>query len=130
VRKRGFETCAECDEVFNCAILLRRKVAQWVPAPKNLRQIQEAGLEHWLREQRERQGLVEELLRSYNEGRSMSLYCNACARMPTDLIHQAVKEVRKRIMSENIDDSDMRSKAKILKSIIKDTAVKFNINMS
>ena len=129
VKKHGFETCTECSEVFNCAIFLRRKVVEWIPATDNLHQIKKVGLENWLEEQKGRQTLVEKLLRNYNEGRSMIFYCKACTRMPINLINQAIKEAKKKIVSEKIDDSDMKSKAKILKSTIKDITTKSNINM-
>ena len=64
-----------------------------------------------------------------NEGRSMSFYCKACARMSIELINEAVKEAKKRIISEKVDKSDVKSKAKILKSIIKDIALASNVNM-
>ncbi len=130
VKRHGLETCNECSEIFNCAIFLRRKVAEWIPAADNLLQIKEVGLENWLKEQKERQALVEELLQNYNEGRSMSFYCKACTRMPVNLINDAMEEAKKKIMSEKIDNFDIKSRAKILKSIIKDMAIKSSINMN
>ena len=129
VKKHGFENCTECDEVFNCKIFVRRKVAQWVPAFDNLRRIKESGLKDWLKEQKERQALVEELLDNYNEGRSMSFFCKACARMPINLIHDTLKESEEKIASDEIDKSDIKAKAKLLKSALKNKAVKYNINM-
>jgi hypothetical protein len=129
VKKHGFETCTECKEIFNCEIFLRRKVAEWIPAIDNLHQIKEFGLENWLNKQKERQALVEELLHNYNEGRSMSFFCKACARIPINLIYDAVKESNKKIVIDVIDKSDIKAKAKILKSAIKGKAVKYNINM-
>jgi hypothetical protein len=116
--------------MFNCEIFLRRKVTEWIPAADNLRQIKEFGLENWLKEQKDRQALVEELLGNYNEGRSMSFFCKACARMPVNLIRDAVEESNKKIVSEEIDKSDVKAKAKILKSIINDKAVQNDINMN
>jgi len=104
-------------------------VVEWIPAADNLRQIKEVGLENWLKEQKERQVLVEELLRNYNEGRSMSFYCKACTRMPINLIKRAMEEANKKLVSKKIDNSDLKSKAKILKSIIKDITIRSNINM-
>jgi hypothetical protein len=130
VKKHRFETCAECNEIFNCEIFIRRKVMEWIPAADNLRQIEELGLENCLKEQRERQTLVEELLQNYNEGRSMSFYCKTCTRMPINLINEAMKQAKKKIVSEKIDNSDMKLKAKIMKSLIKDMAVRSNINMN
>lgn len=130
VKKHGFKTCAECGEIFNCAIFLRRKVDEWIPAADNLRQIKEGGLENWLREQKERQILVEELLQNYNEGRSMSFYCSACAKMPVSLVNKAAKEGKKKIVSDKLDKSHIKMRAKIMKSVIKDMAEKYNISMN
>ena len=59
----------------------------------------------------------------------MSFFCKACARIPVNLIHDAVEESNKKIVSEGIDKSDIKARAKTLKSAIKDKAVKYNINM-
>jgi len=130
VKKRKFETCIECEEVFRCDIFLRRKVAEWISAADNLRQIKEVGLQDWLNEQRERQALVEELLESYDEGRSMSFYCRVCARMVIELIDKAIQETKKKLLSDNADELDMKSKARILKAVIKDLALEANVDLS
>ncbi len=130
VKKHGFETCTECEEVFQCEIFLRRKVADWIPAVDNLRQIKEVGLESWLNEQRQRQALLEELLQNYNEGRSMSFYCKVCSRMSINLINKAIEEAKEKFVSEKAAKSDVKSKAKILKAAIKDLALKGNVNLN
>ena len=130
VKKHRFETCAECSEIFDCAIFLRRKVIEWIPAADNLRQIKEVGLENLLKEQQERHALVEELLQNYNEGRSMSFYCKVCSRMPVELINKAIKEVKEKLISEKVNETDIKSKAKILKAIIKELALKANVNLN
>jgi hypothetical protein len=128
VKKHGFETCTECSEIFNCAIFTRRKVTEWIPAADNLYQIANTGLEKWQKEQQERQNLVEELLHNYNEGRSTGFYCKVCARMSIDMINRAIKESKKKFNHENVDQSDVKSKARILKLTFKDLALKNNIN--
>ena len=90
VKKHGYKHCTECNEIFICQIFQRRNVEEWIPAVENLRQIQKKGLEYWVIEQAERQELLEELLHQYNEGRSMSLYCKASARMPVMMIKKAM----------------------------------------
>ncbi len=130
VEKHGFETCAECREIFDCAIFLRRKVAEWIPAAANLRRIEEAGLESWLSEQAERQALLEELLQNYNEGRSMALYCKACARMSIDSITQAIVKAKENLAGEKVDASDVKSRARMLKAVIHDVAAEANIDLS
>jgi hypothetical protein len=108
---------------------MRRKVIEWVPAADNLRQIKKVGLERWLRKQKERQALLEELLHDYNEGRSMNLYCKVCARMPIDLINKTIKEAKEKLASEKTGKSDMKSKAMLLKTVIIKLALKANINL-
>jgi hypothetical protein len=129
VKKHEFETCIECKEVFTCDIFLRRKVAEWIPAVDNLDQTKKVGLEKWLEEQKERQALLERLLKNYNEGRSMSFYCKTCARMSVGLINKAVKEANKKFVTEKVDKSDIKSKAKILKTVFKDLALKADVNL-
>jgi len=72
---------------------------------------------------------LEELLRNYNEGRSMSFYCKLCARVPIDLINEAIKRAKEKLASKKVDNSDMKSKARALKAVIKDLALKVNINL-
>ena len=129
VKKRKFKTCTECEEIFHCSIFLRRKVAEWIPAADNLRQIKEVGLQDWLNEQRTRHALLEELIESDNEGRSMGFYCRVCARMGIELINRALQETKKKLLSDSIDESDMKSKAQILKAVIKDLALETNVDL-
>ena len=126
--KRGLVTCIECDD-YPCERLLR---IYWASdqesrtAQKNLERIREAGLEMWLKEQRERRLLVENLLDNYNDGRSMSFYCAASMLMPPELINKAVDEM---LATYRGDDLDIKAKAKALRAIIDDLASKSNINL-
>jgi hypothetical protein len=130
VKKHRFKTCTECDEMFDCSIFVRRKVAEWIPAAHNLHQIREAGIENWLAEQKERQVLLEILLQNFNEGRSMNLYCKVCARMPIDLIREAMEETREKLATEKVNSSDMKSKAKVFRSVIQNLSLESNIDLS
>jgi len=86
-------------------------------------------MEGWLKEQRERRLTVEELLDNYNDGRSMSFYCLACTLMPVNLINQAVDEMKQRLSDNQIDDSDIKAKAKALRAIIRDLASESGIDL-
>jgi hypothetical protein len=130
VKKHAYETCSECGEIFTCDIFLRRKVVEWIPAAENLRQMKEAGLENWLSEQKERQALLEALLENYNEGRSMSFYCRVCARLGIESIKKAIGEIKEQLLNQNIDELDMKSKARILKTAIEDLALEANVDVS
>lgn len=129
-KEHGYETCTECSDTFHCPIFLRRRVEEWIPAADNLRQIKEVGLDGWTREQNERQALLENLVQNYNEGRSMNLYCKVCARMSIDLINKTIAEAKEKLADEEVDASDVKSRAKVLKAVIKELALKNNINLN
>ncbi|MBN1559037.1 DUF3795 domain-containing protein [candidate division KSB1 bacterium] len=129
VKKHQYETCSDCRHLFHCAIFVRRKVAEWIPAAENLRQINKVGLASWTREQEKRQALLERLLEEYNEGRSMSLFCKVCARMPIDLINRAREETAAALAREK-DKSDLKAKARLFKTVIKDIAAAANIDLN
>ena len=99
------------------------------PALPNLNRIREAGLETYLEEQRERRLLVEHLLANYNEGRSMSFYCAACALMPPALIRQAIGEMERMLASEQVDGSNLKAKAKAMRAVVQDLASKTGIDL-
>jgi len=118
VKKHGFDNCAGCSDVFKCTVHTRRKVAEWIPAADNLCQIQASSSVTWLEEQKERQSVLEELLQNYNEGRSMSFYCKVCAAIPVDSLRQAIKKAKAKFKSEQVGNSDLKTKARMLKDII------------
>jgi len=76
----------------------------------------------WLKEQRRRRLLLENLLANYNEGRSMSFYCLATLLMPPELIDEAISELKEKLASNQIDGSDIKAKAKALRGIIQSLA--------
>jgi len=142
VTKRGLFTCADCDE-YPCERLLRvlgveeglDSFISHRPALPNLDRIREVGLEIYLEEQRERRLLVEQLLADYNEGRSVSFYCRACALMPPDLVRQAIGEMERmqprlgRRPSPNKDGSDLKAKAKAMRTAIQNLALQAGIDL-
>ncbi len=73
--------------------------------------------------------MLEELLRDYNEGRSMSFYCKACARMPVDLIDRSIKMAKEKLACEKMDRSDLRTKANLVKAMIKDIALGAGVSL-
>ena len=59
----------------------------------------------------------------------MSFYCKICARMPIDSINKSIKEAKVKFDSEIVDKSGIKSKAKIIKAVIKDLALNTGINL-
>jgi hypothetical protein len=129
VKKRGYETCTECEDLFECSIYLRRKVVEWIPAAANLGQIKASGLRPWLAEQMARQALVEALLRDYNEGRSMSFYCKACARLPVEAIQGAMSCAQGEILREDIAEADLKSRARRMKAALQEAAERLEVDL-
>jgi len=99
------------------------------PALPNLDRIREVGLETFLGEQRERRLLVERLLANYNEGRSMTFYCAACALMPPDLIRQAIDEMEQLLTSKQVNELDLKAKARAMRSLVRELASKSGIDL-
>jgi hypothetical protein len=130
VKKHKLDYCSECGELDECAIFLRRKVRDWIPVVDNLHRIAEDGLDVWLREQEQRQTVLEELLEHYNDGRSMSFYCRACARLPIELVQQALQQAKEMIVNRHVEAADVKSKARLVKDIFKDLALQANINLN
>ncbi|MEA2075278.1 MAG: DUF3795 domain-containing protein [Euryarchaeota archaeon] len=131
VKKYGFGTCADCRE-YPCE-RYERRLAKYPEdlktAQENLDAIKKSGLDNWLKGQRERRLLVENLRDNYNDGRSMSFYCKVCTVLPVEVINNAIEEARGKIVSNEISDSDMKSRARILKAIIQERSLNSGINV-
>ena len=133
VKKHGFETCAECEELFKCTIFTRRYRAKRLLDRLDGGDVTADGLaelKNWLQNQRERQNMVELLLQEYNDGRSMTYHCKVCSRMSLNLISMAIKESNEKYITKIIDHSDIKLKVKIFKEIINNIAIKSQINLS
>ncbi len=136
VVKRGLFTCADCDE-YPCERLLRvlgveeglDSFLSHKPALPNLDRIREVGLETYLGERKERRLLVEHLLANYNEGRSMSFFCAASALMPPNLIRQAIAEMERMLTNNQVNGSDLKAKAKAMRSSIQELASQAGIDL-
>jgi len=133
VKKRGLATCAECDdfpcEKNNPEAHQYEYFVTHKPCISNLHRIKEVGLETWLAEQRERRLMLENLLANYNDGRSMSFYCLAAALMPLGLIDKAISELKEKLISNQVDSSDIKAKAKALRTIIQGLAQESGIEL-
>jgi len=132
VIKKGLLTCIECEE-YPCERYTRRgwgtdQVSR--AAQDSLSNIKDAGIESWLSEQKERRLAVEELLDSYNDGRSMSFYCLACTLMPVNLLNQSISIIKQRLSDSQIDSSDTKATAKALREIIQSLASEADIDLT
>ena len=94
VKKRNFETCAECSE-YPCS-----KINKWDKydsfishkvSLSNLELIKGKGIEQFLTQQKRRIELLELMLEKFNEGRSKSFFCIATALLPIEDLEKGLK---------------------------------------
>ncbi len=137
VTERGLEVCGECDE-FPCTA----KYGSWMSdeaqydsfvtyqrVADNMEFIKEQGVERYVELQKTRIDLLETMLKSYNDGRSKSFYCIAATLLPTEDIEAALVETKRGIETENIPLEDHKTRAKMLKSLLKGKAMKQGIEL-
>jgi hypothetical protein len=118
VKKKNFETCAECNE-FPCS-----NINKWDNydsfishrvSLSNLRLIKEEGIAKFFSQQKKRIKLLEDMLEQFNEGRSKSFYCIATALLPVHDLEMALIESIEKIKHEKIATNNLKSKSKILR---------------
>jgi len=102
VVKKGLESCGQCKE-FPClkfkpwlkdaekhdSFLTHQKIL------KNLAFIKKRGLKEFVEQQSERIGLLNAMLKGFDDGRSKSYYCVAAAVMETGELKEAISEAGK-----------------------------------
>lgn len=95
-KNKRLETCADCGD-FPCG-----KMKNWDSADsfvshknslENLRYIRGNGLPSFIRQQGVRIELLERMIKKYDDGRSKSFFCLACALLPLKDITAAFKEI-------------------------------------
>lgn len=132
VKKKGLETCAECDEfqcqkfkdwdIYDSFICHRKSIF-------NLMFIQENGLKNFLEQQRKRIELLEKMLNQFNEGRSKSFYCIATVLLSIQDLESALKDSKQKLKEENVKSDDLKSKSKILKTYLNEIAANEGIEL-
>ncbi len=85
----------------------------------NLNFIKEHGIKAFIEQQRKRIGLLETMIENFDDGRSRSFFCRAAALLDVTNLEGSLAEATRRIKT-----ADIKSRAKILKEIINETAVK------
>jgi hypothetical protein len=136
VVKRGFRTCAECED-YPCDRLVRvlgieEGVDSFIshkPALPNLDRIREVGSDTYLLEQEERRSLLERFMGRYNEGRSMSFYCRACALLPPEALRRILADAQRGSLGARGDDEDLRARAKAMRAGITEEARRLGIDL-
>ncbi|MBA7674458.1 hypothetical protein ES703_82672 [subsurface metagenome] len=132
VKEKNLEVCGECAE-FPCSKFKDAEEYQaletssYPPYRKiipNLNFIKEHGIKAFLEQQRKRIRLLETMLENFNEGRSKSFFCRAAALLDVASLESSLDETTQRIKTAEIKPNDIKIKARILKEILDEIAVK------
>jgi hypothetical protein len=127
VRKKNLEVCAECSD-FPCSKFRsdeeyqKLKGSSSYPSYKkimsNLNFIKEQGIEPFAEQQKRRIGLLEIMIRNFDDGRSKSYYCRAAAFLDLKNLEDSIEKANQKIRSDNINPNDTKTIAGILKDNI------------
>lgn len=130
VKKRGLEVCAECPE-FPCSKFksqeeyAARDLSGYPPDRKilaNLHFIREHGMQKFVRQQRTRIRLLEKMIADFDDGRSRSCFCRACALLDPGDLESSLREANRKISMEVDRPTDIKSKAKLLRGLLNESA--------
>lgn len=125
-KKKGLEVCAQCDE-YPCvksaketglkdSFITHRKVLH------NLAAIQEFGLDAFIEQQAQRIVMLEKMLEHYDDGKSKSYFCIAAALLSIDGLTRSIQRADQKVEESCIDHRDFKTKAKVLRQFLEDTA--------
>jgi hypothetical protein len=128
VKKRGFETCADCEE-YPCArfdkessgldsFVSHRKVFS------NLNDIRAGGLPFFIEKQRIRIDILENFLAHFDDGRSKSFYRLACTLLPIDQLIDCQQN-----MKTTADSLDAKQRCEMLRNRLQQVANDLNIEL-
>jgi Zn-finger protein len=136
VKKNNFEVCAFCP-AFPCSKFKTDKEIQqfegsssYPPYKKimlNLNYIKDYGIEKFIDNQKKRIRLLEKLLQNYDDGRSKSFFCKAAALLDINSLEDSLHKALQKIKSYKISSTDIKLRAKIIKEILNESALKEKI---
>lgn len=127
-REQGIEFCWDCKESKTCPKWKKhRKFSKkydtfkcYQTLEKDIAFIKKHGVKEFEKTQKQREKLLKELLKNFNEGRSKNFYCIAVTILEIDGIKKALTKGKKE--SENI--KDIKEKAKLMHKILDEVAQK------
>ena len=136
VKKKRLEACAQCSE-FPCS-----KFVSWLEngggydsflthtkAKSNLDFIRTYGLERFIEQQRRRIELLEKMLKSFDDGRSKSFYCIATTLLPIQDLETSLGKTEQSLKADKISIGEARSKSKILKDFLNESAARNDVEL-
>ncbi len=128
VKKKGIEFCWECEESNTCEKWRKHREAGkrhdsfkcYQTLEEDISFIHKNGINEFEKIQKQREQLLKEMLKDFNEGRSKSYYCIAATVLELEELKEALTQAKKE--SDGIDS--IKEKSKILHSILDDISFK------
>ena len=137
IKKKTLEVCAECSD-FPCSKFKSDEEYQqleqsssYPPEKKimsNLNFIQEYGVKKFIEQQEKRIRVLETMIENYNDGRSKSFFCKAAALLDLTSLENSLRDATRK--TNNIESNNIKTKAKILKSILNEVALKEGVELT
>ncbi len=93
----------------------------------NLNYIKEQGIENYIDAQKRRIRLLVKLLQDFDDGRSKSFFCKAVALLDIKSIEDSLNKTFQKIKPDKIMSTDIKIRAKILKNILNENALRNGI---
>lgn len=122
-KKNNYESCADCPS-FPCETMkiwdsgdsfISHKVSL-----KNISDIKAAGYTVFIENQKKRTDILNRLLEKYDDGKSKSFYCVACALLPVEVLEQIIN---------NLHIEPNENTALKIKASVTEAAEKLNISL-
>lgn len=127
VKKKGHDVCPECSD-FPCSKFKTDEEYQQMmgsssyPSVKvvglNLAYIKEHGVDKFIEQQNERIKFLEMMIAVFDDGRSRSFFCQAACLYQLTALESALDEAIQKVKVEDIQQEDLKAKAKILRGIL------------
>ena len=95
----------------------------------NLNFIKEHGIEKFVEQQKKRIKLLEIMIENFNDGRSRSFFCKASTLLDLIDLGSSLDKATQKIKTDKIKQNDVKNKAKILKAILNEVALKEGIEL-
>jgi hypothetical protein len=133
VKKNNLEVCAECS-TFPCSKFKSNEEYQQLkesssfPSSKkvmpNLIFIKDHGIEKFVEQQKVRMKLLKTMIEKFDDGRSRGYFCKASALLDSRILKNSMDKAILKIRADKINRNDVKSKAKILKTILDEYLIK------
>ena len=96
---------------------------------RNQNFIKEHGIKVFIARQKKRIKLLERMIENFDDGRSRSFFCRAACLLEVTSLEGSLNKAIRKIKKDKIKKNDTKTKAKILKQNISETALKKGVKL-